>query len=317
MEIKAKINLTLLSIVNRITLKYDTFEKATYDSYLMAALLDNEKDKKEAYNYIDEITGKGSLNKHFKKLYDETSLLSEEQVNGIIQNSLYPVTIINQKNSYRYYPTFGISKMNGQIYREDLKENEDKLKDLIMPKDAGIKFLSLDVVNPNEEYEHEIYNSIFSDKGIKIEITNGNYFEIDQDKFNDIYENDVVSLGDYLGKVGNKITDGNWNVLTQSIANNLSKDDRSFCDSLNRHCSLIDDYIRSREIIEVFGLYFYKDTRYAIRPENSKLCLETVQYLLESKKINEVKTKIIIDLLNAAKDDKLTQEVTQYILNKK
>ena len=92
MEIKAKVALSLPNKFYKVTLKYDTFEKATYDSYLIASLVKNTKNKKEAEMYIDDISGEGSLNPHFKKLYNDISKLTDEQIDGILKDSLFPIT---------------------------------------------------------------------------------------------------------------------------------------------------------------------------------------------------------------------------------
>ena len=43
MEIRARVPLSLPNIYYKVTLKYDTFQKATYDSYLMACLVANSR----------------------------------------------------------------------------------------------------------------------------------------------------------------------------------------------------------------------------------------------------------------------------------
>ena len=98
MEIRAKVALSLPNDFYKIILKYDTFEKATYDSYLVASIVKITKTEKEAFKYIDEITGNGSLNPHFKKMYKEISQLSDEQVQNILNDSLFPITIVDKKN---------------------------------------------------------------------------------------------------------------------------------------------------------------------------------------------------------------------------
>ncbi len=52
MEIKANIRLNLSSTIYQVTLKYDTFKKATWDLYLIAALAKNAKNKTKALKYI-------------------------------------------------------------------------------------------------------------------------------------------------------------------------------------------------------------------------------------------------------------------------
>ena len=128
MEIRARVALSLPSTFYKITLKYDTFEKATYDSYLMASLVANSKNKTEAYNYIDEITGKGSLNSHFKKLYDQISAFTSDQINSILTNSLFPITVVDQKHHFNYYSMFKATRMDNKVFDGNLISDEEKRK---------------------------------------------------------------------------------------------------------------------------------------------------------------------------------------------
>ena len=54
MEIRAKVALSLPNKFYKVVLKYDTFEKATYDSYLVASIAANAKNEKDAMEYIDD-----------------------------------------------------------------------------------------------------------------------------------------------------------------------------------------------------------------------------------------------------------------------
>ena len=69
--VQINLKLSLRKIKYIIKVSYNTFEKATYDQYLMASLALRSKDEQSAYQYIDDITGSGSLNAHFKQLYDK------------------------------------------------------------------------------------------------------------------------------------------------------------------------------------------------------------------------------------------------------
>ncbi len=316
MEIRARVSLSLPSTFYKVTLKYDTFQKATYDSYLIASLIANAKTKKEAMKYIDEITGKGSLNPHFKKLYDEISSFSKEQIDGILQNSLFPITVVNQKYHFKYYPMFDATRMENKVYDGNLKDQEEILKQLIMPKDDKIKFLSIDYYEEPAKVKLDNYNAVFSDKCIKVDLDNNQYYEISKDDFSKVYVNDVDSLEGFLGIVGNEITDGNWNVLSKSIIGTFNKANYRYKDSKGVHTVLNNDCIKTIEIINVFGLFFYKETRYDYSLRNASKCEDAVKYLMESRNINEFKTKTLIYLL-ASVSDKTAQSVVQYILNRK
>lgn len=316
MEIRAKVNLSLPNTFYKVTLKYDTFEKATYDSYLIASLVANSKNEREALDYIDEITGKGSLNPHFRKLYEQIKEFSDDQIRGILENSLFPVTVIDTKNHFKFYPMFNATRMNDNVYPGNLRDNEELLKKLIMPKGEYVKFLSMDYQEEDGTVKLDNYNAVFSDNQILVDLDNNQYYPIAKEDFNLVHTNDVEDLDGYLGAVGSKITEGNWNVLSKSIVGTFSKANFRFKDSNGNHCVLYGDCIKTIEIINVFGLYFYKDTRYEFSSKNLQICKDAIKYLIESKNINEFKTKSLIWILSVV-DDLSAREVVQYILSRK
>jgi len=316
MEIRAKISLNLPNQLTKITLKYDTFEPATYDSYLIASLVKNTSSKKKAMNYIDEITGKGSLNAYFKQLYEEISEFTKDQINSILTNSLYPVTIIDKKHQFRYYPVFNVTQMDNKVYEGDLSKDIEKLKSIVMPKDDSAEFRSIDL-EPNEVTSTtDNYNAEFNENDIKIEFINGKYYPVSKKEFSDIYHSDVENLGAYKGEVGSKITDGNWKALTKSITGSFAHDINTYKDSNGTHSILYAEYIKTIEIINVFGIYFYKDTRYDFSSNNKEKCEEALKYLLKSNNINEYKTKSLLSLLSVV-DEKQAQKAVTYILSRK
>ena len=316
MEIRARVALSLSSTFYKVTLKYDTFQKATYDSYLIASLVANARTKTEALKYIDEITGKGSLNPHFRKLYDEISAFSKGQIDGILENSLFPITVVDQKNHFKYYPMFGATRMGNKVYNGNLKDQEEVLKQLIMPKGDKIKFLSLEYYEEPAIIKLDNYNAIFSDKCIKVDLDNNQYYEISKEDFSKVHINDVNYLEGFLGVVGHEITDGNWNVLSKSIIGTFSKANYRYRDSNGVHTVLNNDCMKTIEIINVFGLFFYKETKFDYSSRNASKCEDAIKYLMESRNINEFKTKTLIYLL-ASVSDKTAQSVIQYILDRK
>lgn len=316
MEIKAKVALSLPNTFYKVILKYDTFEKATFDSYLIATLVANAENEEEAIKYIDEITGNGSLNTHFKTLYSQIKEFSKEQIDGIINNSLFPITVIDQKNHFKYYPMFDATRMNNKVYDGNLRENEDLLIKLIMPKGNDIKFLSIDYIEEEGALKTDNYNAIFSDNMIKVNLDNGQYYEISRDNFELVHKNDFDNLGGFLGNVGNEITNDNWNVLSKPIIDTFSKGEMVYKDSCGNHSILYGDCIKIIDIICVFGLYFYKETKFDFSRKNITKCDDAIEFLLESKSINEYKTKSLIMLLSNASDIN-AQKAVQYILSRK
>ena len=54
--VQINLKLKLSKIRYGIKVSYNTFEKATYDQYLMSSLALRSKDETQAYQYIDEIS---------------------------------------------------------------------------------------------------------------------------------------------------------------------------------------------------------------------------------------------------------------------
>ena len=85
MKLQVRLKLSLNKEVKRIKISYNTFEKAPFDKYLAASLAlrtrqlagrSRQAATTEAFAYIDEITGSGSLNPHLKELLNEAAKLS-------------------------------------------------------------------------------------------------------------------------------------------------------------------------------------------------------------------------------------------------
>ncbi len=315
MELRAKIALTLPNTFFKITLTYDTFEKATFDSYLIASVISSAKTKISAMDYIDDITGKGSLNPHFKKLYDKISKLSKEQIEGILVDSLYPVTVIDKKHFFRFYEMLDASKMDNQVFIGNLKENP-RLMDLLMPNDKEAKFRSLAFECEDGILRSDNYNAIFSDKTILIDLGSGTYLPISKENFEKAYKSDIQDISVYPGKIGTTISDGNWFVLNNVVLRAFGQNKQSFIDETGNVCLITSDYVKKTEIIKVFSLYFYNETSYQYETKNAEMCEQVISILMKTNSINEFRTKSLINIL-AVVSDKTAQNVINYILSRK
>ena len=315
MEIRAKVALSLPNQFYKVILKYDTFEKATYDSYLIASVVANAKTKKDAMEYIDEITGNGSLNPHFKKLYEEISEMTEEQVKGILKDSLYPVTVVDTSHHFKYYEMFDATRMNDKVYPGNL-ENNKQLADMLMPKDRGVKFLSLEFETQEGTVKTDNYNAIFSDDGISVDLDDGQYYPISKKNFLKVFENEGEVTSEWMPKIGKEVTNGNWNVLTKGVADTWGKDRLTYKTEDGGLAVLMNDCIKVTEVVKAYDLLFYKESRYDFSSKNQSKCLEALRFLEESKMINEFRVKTLITLLSIV-PDKDAQRVVQYVLSRK
>ena len=86
MSLQVSLKLKLTKQIKTIKIKYNTFEKAAFDEFLTASLALRAKSDDNAFQYIDEITGAGSLNSHFKNLYSQAKEFNEEQLSNIMKN---------------------------------------------------------------------------------------------------------------------------------------------------------------------------------------------------------------------------------------
>lgn len=139
-------------------------------------------------------------------MYEEISRFTEEQIQGIVNNSLYPITVIDQKHHFKYYPMFNATRMDNKVYPGNNRDNDELIKSLIMPRRDDVKFLSIDYYEENGKLQTDNYNAIFNDEEIKVDLDNGQYYPISKEDFNAVYKNDVENLNGYLGDIGDKIT---------------------------------------------------------------------------------------------------------------
>ena len=315
MEIHARVALTLPNEFYRTKLSYDTYEKATYDVYLIAALRKHESNEKKAFKYIDEITGNGSLNNHFKKLYRKISELSDKQIDGILENSLFPITKF-EKGHFKYYPMLNASRLNDRSFPGNLKDDEQKLIDALMPKEEGAKFLKMEYEEDEPTLKENIYEAIFSEEGIQINMGDGKFYSISQKDFSLIFNNDLANC-ELDCAVGKKITTGNWNVLQAAYLNAIEESSNLWFHDRNKNlCVLNSEFIKKIEIIEVFGLFFCKETRCDFNSNYEEEIVDALMYLRKSKNINTFKTKTLVQMLKCI-DDLEAQETINYILTRK
>lgn len=316
MEIRAKVALTLPNKFYKVILRYDTFEKATYDAYLIASVVVNSTSEAEAFDYINDITGDGSLNAHFKKLYKKISGLTPEQVKGILKNSLFPVTVIDKTHHFKYYEMFDATRMDNKVFPGNLERQNNLLINLVMPKDENAKFLDINFETEDGLLKKDNYNAIFSEEGIKVDLDNNNYLKISNEAFKRVFESEELPNSVWMPKIKYEIKDGNWNVLTADVVNAWDKEKFIYKNEEGNLAILYNDYIKIIEVVSAYELLFYKETRYDFTRKNRDICQHATEYLLRTGNINTYKTRSLIQLVSLVSDLE-AQKVVQYILSRK
>ncbi len=312
MKLEARISLTLPSSNCSIKISYNTYEKATYDQYLAASIVANANSKSSAETYINDITGKGSLNEHFKKLVESTSVLSKEVLNKILENSVYPITKIDTFR-YEYFPLFEISIYNKKVIKGDIsKYSHIELQKLFM--------FSYDIVDVKSELQaakdkSNVYLVKFTDGDIEFQLCN-EWLEMSGEIFENSCKIDINDIGKYHGKIHFEGTGDGWIILNNGALNNLLSSSNYLYDIEGNHISINENYLKYTELIKAFGLYFYRETKYEYIISNSNLCLEVIKHLFKTNSINEIKTKTILKIISVV--DVLTQQlVINFILDRK
>lgn len=314
MSLQVSLKLKLSKQIKKIKVKYNTFEKATYDEYLICSLvlrtLDNSNQDRVAFEYIDDITGDGSLNKHFRNIYARVKNFSKEQLSKIMANSMIPTLKIDEKNRYEFYPQLNVSVFNKKIYQGDLNEY-DTLSQLIMINE---EIIDMSVETVKDDTKPEQYSVTFDEEeNIKIRILN-DYLFINNEIFEESLCLDLGNINLYQGKIHDNVDGSGWRVLNNSALNNLFANRNYYYDN-GDHFFIRNDSARKTIISKVHGLYIYREEIIPYQ-NNVVLCNKVIDFLLEKKTIGELKLKSILFLLKYVSDIK-AQKVINYMLLKK
>ena len=311
-QLQVNVQLNLPKFFNTLVLEYNTYEKATFDQYLATSIALRSKNPKEAYNYIDELTGKGSLNGHFKKLYDKVSELELYAQEKILNDSMFHITKIDKSNRYVYYPDFDVSILNNKIYKNFDGLSFDEIKTMLM--------ISYDIINitieergSNDKYDN--YKVRISNNSLEISIGN-EWKPMSQDAFEKYCKHSDIEIKRYPGRIKSEADGEGWVLLTDNSFNALFSSNKTFTDNDGNYYIITNDYIKKTEIAEIVGLYFYREQRLDFVKANKYYCEMAIKSLLTNSQINESKTKTLVSLLKVV-DDMLAQNVINYILTRK
>lgn len=121
MTIKINLPLKFHINMNLFVVEYNKYEKPTFDQFMLSSLASNTNSKKvEGEKYIDKITGKGSLNEHFKKLYEKILTFNQKQLNDVLNNMKYPISVIDRSNKYKFNEELNVSIFKGKVYEGNM-----------------------------------------------------------------------------------------------------------------------------------------------------------------------------------------------------
>lgn len=325
MNLRTKITLNLPSQENKTVLEYSTYELAKWDQYFIATLVNNTNSKTEASDYIDRLTNKGVFNSYFKSLLDEVIVTKEkspEVFQHLLDSSLYPTSNLDIYQWF-YIPLLKISLLKKKnkiidVFSDKLSDDEDKItkndqvfKDLLSSDETFISVKN-SLNNKNSLTMHDLYEVDLQDDRVKVKLLD-DWYPLDLETFSEILESEKVDFDNFQGKIISEPTGENWRILDNQIFSDFFKQKKHFYDQeQDENLYLIEDNgLVKIEIYNYSGkLYLYRRT---FSKYDTEKALKTINFLLISKQIYEVKTKMLLLLLNLV-NDKLAHKVINEIL---
>ncbi len=290
-------------------IRYNTFEKASFDQYLIASISKSTSSENVANKYINDITGDGSLNLHFKKMYENIRVLDDSDIEKILSDSLYPVLKIDASNRYLYYPELKISIMKNKLYEGNISDNE-MLPKLLIPEG---EFQSSDIEPGKEKQDIDTYTVKINDDKIRLQLSKNITIDISNDLFTNIVDIQIKNLKGYKGDIRYDIDGKQWNIMSNSKLNEIVKKLEYTFIYNGDHFLITNTYLKKTIVAQVYGIYLYKETIYDYDRKNRNYCEVVVNHLLKKDLISTFKTTKLIKILDSLKEVD-TQKYLNYLL---
>jgi len=309
MSLRVNLKLQLSKIKKVVVVKYNTFEKATFDEFIMASLALHTKNDIEAYNYIEDITGSGSLNPHFKYLYKQALQFDKNQLEKIMESSYYPILKVDKENWYYYYPQLDLSEYRNKLYQGDLGEL-DNVMDII--RLAGVDLVEKSVVVDFTYNKPEPFWVTLDRDSVELTLK-GEQIRISEQLFNEIRVDELTMLDKYQGTLFDNVSGSNWKILTDSVIDYIVKNKLSFFEG-GKHYAIQNDGCRITTVAKASGLCIYQEenTRYA---GNKELCEKVANHIINNDLIGLTRESILLNIIKYIKDD-LIQTIVNMSLNR-
>jgi len=312
MRIEARVPLHLPKVVTKVTVTYNAYEQATYDVYLAASIVVNAISESDIERYIDDITGKGSLNKHLKKRIEEIQKMDDSTRKKILDYSIFPITKIDKTNRFVYYPYFDVSELRGKVIKGNLKDfSYDELKKRLNIDGDNIKF----EFEENNDSREDQYPVRLEDNNLSVNINRQDWLTLTSSQFEKAYKSSLSGIERYNGVIKDSGEGDHWRVLTDNVLNNLVNDKCCYIDNNGNHCS-VKDYLEVTQIINVFGLFLYKKKQYDYTSQNINKCQRVVEHLFQSQQLFDFAKQPLLSLTNSV-NDKTKQNIINYILTRR
>lgn len=295
MKLISNLRLRFAKRNNIISITTRTYEKASFDQYLAASIAERCDTVNSANQYIDSVTGKGSMNAHLKKLCQTMRKRSPEERKKILESSLYPTEKIDESQSFVFFPEFNQSLFEGKLYQDDLEQQLELLGEIVA---MDGEFVSMQIRRSEVEEHTDNYRVVIDGDGASIQIAPNAFLKATSDQFKDMVVQDVLVPDQIKSMAVESVEGEGWFLLTASQINGPMKSPMGFYRE-GCYYLLTNTGIKKTEIGHAFGLYLYRETQIPFTPANADICTAAATHLLNSKEINTFKTKSLVELLSA------------------
>ncbi len=293
MTIKINLPLKFDIYINSFVVEYNKYEKPTFDQFMLSSLASNTNSKKEAgEKYIDKITGKGSLNEYFKKLYEKILTFNQKQLNDVLNNMKYPISVIDRSH-YKFNEELNVSIFKGKVYKGNMGHfsEEELSKILYISNIVKIK------TEENEQEERENYQVEFKDDEVFININKETAIPVTYDDFEDWVDTRLTigseELDAYLSQ---DVNGGEWTALDDAKFNNMKNVRESFRNKKKEHCEIVNNRIKVTKIAMYKDIYIYRE-EYRNYLNDIEMCEMVLSTILKNNSQDKYNQNLLLDII--------------------
>lgn len=302
MRLQAKVKLLLTKTRKKLEITYNTFEKAKYDTYFCTALALRLPEVERAYAYIDDITGDGSLNGHFKALYDEAEKLDDGAKREVLKTSLYPVQKSETVASFDYFAELDLSLYNGRVYPGDLEARSKEEKLALLQCEEHILEVNVYTARSNQKPEH--YDVLFEDGSVSVKLGEM-WYPIIEEVFHRLPVKEQTAVSQYGGKTSFSPEGDGWRMVTDSFLRPLLAEKKYYYEE-GAHCCIRSKGVQKTVMAQFAGIYFYKQETFPYEG-NREICGKALSELYRSGLLTDMKSDELLFIL--ANTDGVTARV--------
>ena len=297
MTIKINLPLKFDIYMNSFVVEYNKYEEPTFDQFILSSLASNTNSNKVVgEKYIDKITGKGSLNEHFKKLYEKILTFNQKQLNDVLNNMKYPISVIDRSNKYKFNKELNVSIFKGKVYKGNMGHfSEEQLSKILYI--SNIVKIETAITEIKKQEERENYQVEFKDDEIFININEEISIPVAYDDFEDWVDTRLTieseELDAYLLK---DVNGGEWTALDDAKFNNMKNVRESFRNKKKEHCEIVNNTIKVTKIAIYKDIYIYRE-EYRNYLNDIEMCKMVLSTILKNNSQDKYNQNLLLNII--------------------